>query len=132
MYSLLLQIKNAALSMGYEKCAIIKISDTLGYEEKLTQRIKDIPEAESFHQNLHRFALLHDTDPWAKSIVICVRQYGKYVIPQHLKGLIAKYYLTDSRIDKHSKDFQDSLKFKSYMQSVYLTCYYIWRQRFTS
>jgi epoxyqueuosine reductase len=121
MNSLSEQIKSAALNMGYEKCGIIKISDISGYEEKLTERIERIPETKPFYQNLYRFTHLQDTHPWAKSIVICVRQYGKYHIPEHLKGLIAKYYLTDSRTDEHSKDFQDSLNFEAHMQGMGLT-----------
>ncbi|MDR3594952.1 4Fe-4S double cluster binding domain-containing protein [Clostridium sp.] len=112
------QIKNAALEMGYEKCGIIKISQLDGYEEKLNERIERIPQAKGFYQNLYRFTHLEDTNPWAKSIVICVRRYGKYNIPEHLKGRIAKYYLVDSRRDENSKEFQDSLKFEKYLQDL--------------
>ena len=118
MNSLSEQIKSAALSMGYEKCGIIKIADMSGYEEKLNERIKRIPEVKPFYEGFYRFAHLKDTFPWAKSIVICVRQYGKYNIPDHLKGMIAKYYLVDSRTNEQSKDFQDSLKFEAYMQGI--------------
>ena len=112
------EMKSAALDMGYEKCGIIKISDIDGYEEKLEDRIKKIPEAKGFYQSQYRFVQAQDTHPWAKSIVICVRKYGKYNIPEHLKGMIAKYYLVDSRADENSKDFQDSLKFEKYMQDI--------------
>ena len=112
------KIKSAALEMGYEKCGIIKISQIDGYEEKLNERIDLIPESKYFYQNLYRFIHLVDTHPWAKSIVICVRRYGKYYIPEHLKGMIAKYYLVDTRKDENSKDFQDSLKFEKYMQDL--------------
>lgn len=112
------QIKSTALDIGYEKCGIIKISDMNGYEEKLNERIERIPEAKGFYQSLYRFTHIKDTHPWAKSIVICVRRYGKYHIPEHLKGVIGKAYLVDSRKDKHSKDFQDSLKFEKYMQDI--------------
>lgn len=112
------QIKSEALSMGYEKCGIIKISDMSGYEEKLNERIERIPEVKPYYEGFYRFAHLQDTYPWAKSIVICVRQYGKYHIPEHLKGSIAKYYLVDSRRDENSQDYQDSLKFESYMQKM--------------
>lgn len=37
MNSLALQIKNAALEMGYEKCGIIKMSDIDGYKERLEE-----------------------------------------------------------------------------------------------
>jgi len=118
MNSLTEQIKSAALNMGYEKCGIIKISDMLGYEEKLNERIQRIPEIKPYYEEFYSFAHLEDTYPWAKSIVICARQYGKYNIPEHLKGLIAKYYLVDSRTDENSEGFQDSLKFEKYMQDI--------------
>jgi len=118
MNSLAEQIKSAALNMGYEKCGIIKISDMSGYEEKLNERIERIPEVKPYHEGFYRFAHLQDTYPWAKSIVICIRQYGKYYIPDNLKGLIGKAYLMDSRKDERSKDFQDSLKFEKYMQEM--------------
>lgn len=118
MDSLSSQIKNAALDMGYEKCGIIKISDVSDYEEKLNERVERIPEAKPFYESLYRFVHLQELYPWAKSIVICVRQYGKYYIPEHLKGLIGKAYLVDSRRDEQSKELQDSLKFEAYMQGM--------------
>lgn len=118
MDSLSLQIKNAAMDMGYEKCGIIKMSDIYGYEERLDERIERIPAAKGFYQKQYGFVKAQDAHPWAKSIVICVRRYGKYNIPEHLKGMIAKYYLVDSRADENSKDFQDSLKFEKYMQKL--------------
>jgi len=118
MNSLAEQIKSAALNMGYEKCGIIKLSDMAGYEDKLNERIERIPEVKPYYEGFYRFSHLQDTYSWAKSIVICVRQYGKYNIPDHLKGMIAKYYLVDSRTDEHSKDFQDSFKFESYLQEI--------------
>ena len=112
------QIKSVALEMGYEKCGIIKVSQLEGYEEKLNERIDRIPETKGFYQSMYRFTHLEDTHSWAKSIVICVRKYGKYNIPEHLKGMIAKYYLVDGRKDENSKDFQDSLKFEKYMKDL--------------
>jgi epoxyqueuosine reductase len=118
MESLLSQIKNAARSMGYEKCGIIKIADMSGYEEKLNERITCFPETQPQLKNFYRFARLEDVYPWAKSIVVCARYYGKYYIPEHLEGMIAKYYLVDSRIDKHASEHQDSLRFEAYMQEL--------------
>jgi len=112
------KIKSEALNLGYEKCGIIKVSDIDGYKEKLDERVERVPESKGFYQGQYRFTQLQDTYPWAKSIVICVRKYGKYHIPEHLKGMIAKYYLVDGRKDKNSKDFQDSLKFEKYMQDL--------------
>jgi epoxyqueuosine reductase len=94
------------------------MSDIDGYKERLEERIERIPEAKGFYQSQYRFIQAQETYPWAKSIVICVRKYGKYNIPEHLKGMIAKYYLVDSRKDENSKDFQDSLRFEKYMQDM--------------
>ncbi len=118
MESLVSQIKSTALNMGYEKCGIIKISDMSGYKERLNEGIKRIPELKTYYEGLYRFVDLQDRYPWAKSIVICVRQYGKYYMPEHLEGLIGKYYLFDSRRDEHSKEHQDSLKFEAAMQEL--------------
>lgn len=112
------QIKIAALKMGYEKCGIIKISEMYGYEEKLNERIELIPEVKPYYENFYQFAHLQEIYPWAKSIVICVRKYGKYHIPEQVEGLIAKYYLVDSRTDEYSKDFHDSLRFEEYMHGM--------------
>jgi epoxyqueuosine reductase len=118
MNPLTAQIKSAALNMGYEKCGIIKISDMSDYEEKLNERIERVPEVKPYYEEFYGFARLQETYPWVKSVVICVRHYGKYSIPEHLKGLIAKYYLVDSRTDENSKDYQDSLKFEAYMKEI--------------
>lgn len=118
MDSLSSQIKKAALDMGYEKCGIIKMSDMYGYKEKLEERIEKIPEAKGFYQSQYRFVHAQDTYPWAKSIVVCVRKYAKYHVPEHLQGMIGKTYLFDSRADENSRDFQDSLKFEKYMQEL--------------
>ncbi|WP_371380123.1 epoxyqueuosine reductase [Sporomusa aerivorans] len=118
MNSLSNQIKTAALRMGYEKCGIIKIADMADYEGKLKERSEHVPEAKAFDEKFQRFAYLQKTYPWAKSVVVCVRQYGKYKVPEHLQGRIGKYYLFDSRRDKHSRDFQDSLKFEAYLKEL--------------
>ena len=71
------KIKNAALAAGYEACGIIKVSAMSGYENKLNERITRIPAANGFYQNYRGFAHLEGTYPWAKSIVVCVRNDGK-------------------------------------------------------
>ena len=115
------RIKQAALSFGYDKCGIIKIEDMRGYAEKLSERIETFPEVKPFFQGFFNFAFLDEKYPWAKSVVVCVRHYGKYHLPQHLKGLIAKYYLVDSRMEEKSLDYQDSIRFEKYLISSGLT-----------
>ncbi|KPI46151.1 Fe-S oxidoreductase [Clostridioides difficile] len=109
------KIKQTALLLGYDKCGIIKITDMQGYAEKLVERIITFPEIKSNFQKFFNFAFLDKKYPWAKSVIICVRHYGKYHIPQHLNNMIAKYYLVDSREDKNSTDYQDSICFENYL-----------------
>lgn len=118
MDSLAAQIKDTALQMGYEKCGIIKLADMAGYESRLRERGEQIPAAKAFDEKLYRFADLQKQYPWAQSIVICVRPFGKYKVPEHLQGMVAKYYLFDSRRDERSREFQDSLKFEAYLQGL--------------
>lgn len=118
MDSLALEIKKTALQMGYEKCGIIKIEAMAGYEEKLDERIACIPETKAFYERFYHFAHLQETYPWAKSIVVCVNQYGKYHVPENLQGLIGKAYLFDSRKDEQSKELQESLRFEKYLEGA--------------
>lgn len=108
------EIKNKAIELGYENCGIITIDDMKEYTDKLTQRINKFPEIEEHTKEFYSFANLQKDYPWAKSIIICSRQYGKYKIPKHLEGLIAKYYL----VDKNSKDYQDSISFENYLNEL--------------
>jgi epoxyqueuosine reductase len=110
-------IVNTALELGYVKCGIIGIDEVTDYADKLDERIKKTPENAEKYSGLYSFAHLHETHPWAKSIVVCARQYGKYRIPEHLEGLIAKYYLTDGRKDELSPDYQASIAFEQYLIS---------------
>lgn len=118
MNSLALQIKNAALDMGYEKCGIIKVSEMYEYEEKINERIHRVPQTKPFYERYYNFAHVQDTYPWAKSIVVCTRRYDKYRVPEHLEGVIGKTYLFDTRADENSQEFQDSLKFEKYMHDL--------------
>ncbi|SHJ03628.1 epoxyqueuosine reductase [Propionispora hippei] len=118
MNSLAFQIKSAALEAGYEKCGIIKIAAMAGYEEKLNERMEYLPQTRPFYERFRGFAHLQDVYPWAKSIVICVEQYGKYQVPDHLQGLVGKAYLFDSRIDEHAAGYQASLQFEAAMQKM--------------
>jgi epoxyqueuosine reductase len=101
-------INKKALELGYEKCGIIPVHDILDYADRLTERIERLPENREKYNELYRFTNLYETHPWAKSIVICVQRYGKYRIPENLKGMIAKYYLVDGRRDINSIDYQSS------------------------
>lgn len=116
--SLEYEIKNKALELGYESCGIIPIEDMYEYKDKLTERIEKFPKIKKYSEEFYSFANLKDEYPWAKSIIICVRRYGKYKLPKHLEGIIAKFYLVDSRTDENSKDYKDSVMFEEYLNKL--------------
>jgi epoxyqueuosine reductase len=111
-------IKEKALELNYENCGIIPISDINDYVAKLDSRIKRFPETKIFLERFNRFINLQERFSWAQSIIICVRRYGKYHIPVHLKNLIAKYYLVDGRINEQSPDYKASIEFEQFLYQL--------------
>ena len=109
-------IRKKAIELGYDDCGIINLSSMNGYAQKLSERIALFPETEPRMKIFFGLASLEQNFPWAKSIVICVRHYGKYHIPAHLQGLIAKYYLVDSRIDTASAEYSASDLFDAFLR----------------
>jgi epoxyqueuosine reductase len=114
------KIRDKALELGYEECGIINVGEVNDYAAKLEERIKKFPETKGFLTGLNKFTNLNKAYPWAKSIVVCVRRYGKYSIPKHLHGVIAKYYLVDGRVDENSPDYKASVNFENFLNSLKL------------
>jgi len=112
------EIRQKALDLNYEECGIIGIQEVDDYLEKLNQRMDIFPETKKALENHKRFIHLTDKFPWAKSIIICIRRYGKYYIPEHLKGLVAKYYLVDGRNNEQSSDYQAGVEFEDFLRSL--------------
>lgn len=80
--------------------------------------IEHTPEDAAELGELYRFTRLRETHPWAKSVIVCVRRYGKYAISPNLDGLIAKYYLVDGRRNVDSPDYKASAEFEKYLRSI--------------
>ncbi|MGM9532829.1 epoxyqueuosine reductase [Intestinibacter sp.] len=112
------QIRNKALELGYENCGIIKIDEMNGYADKIYERIDRFPETKECNESFLKFANIKQNFPWAKSIIICSYRHGKYKIPEHLKGLIAKYYLVDNRNGKDSDAYKSSIAFENYLHEI--------------
>lgn len=104
-----------AIDLGYDKCGIVNVGKMKGYAEKLSERIERFPEIKIHSEDLYAFSNLQIEYPWAKSVIICARWYGKYRIPENVKGHFGKYYLTDSRRDKNSRENKDSVALEQYL-----------------
>ncbi|MFL0198254.1 epoxyqueuosine reductase [Clostridium sp. WILCCON 0269] len=111
-------IQKKAYELGYEKCGIIPISLMEGYDEKFKERTEKVPKSKMFYQNQQRLVNPLAIYPWAKSVVVLTSSYGKYKIPEIVKGHIAKSYLFDIRIDKNTKEYQSNRTLEKYMQEL--------------
>lgn len=111
-------IQEKAYELGYEKCGIIPINKLSGYKEKLNERIERVPDSEKFYQGQQRLVNPLVEFPWAKSVVVMAVPYGKYIIPEEVKGHIGKSYLFDVRIDANTKEYQNSRAIEKYMQEL--------------
>jgi epoxyqueuosine reductase len=92
------QIKALAAEVGYAACGIAGTQPFEDYRAALQDRIRRFPEAAELYRELEGRVEPQAIAPWAKSIVVCVRHYGKYAIPEALVGSIARNYLGDRRI----------------------------------
>ncbi|EHI98696.1 hypothetical protein CDLVIII_2015 [Clostridium sp. DL-VIII] len=111
-------IQQKAYELGYEKCGIIPISLMKGYVEKFEERMEKIPQSRPFYEMQHRLIDIFEIYPWAKSVVVVTAVYGKYKIPEKLKGNIAKAYLVDTRVDKNTKEYQNNRELDKYMKEL--------------
>ncbi|PJI08160.1 MULTISPECIES: epoxyqueuosine reductase [Clostridium] len=108
-------IQKKAYELGYEKCGIIPIDLMDGYAEKFNERMNKVPKSKMFYQSQQHLANPKKIYPWAKSVVVVTAAYGKYKIPEELKGHIAKTYLFDTRVDKNTKEYQNNCALEKYM-----------------
>lgn len=111
------KLKRTALDLGFDDCGIIKACDFKEYGEALANITDKYPETGDIYKNLHELGNIKKRNPWAKSIVVCIRSYNKYAMPEGIEG-IGKNYLFDSRIPQNPdykiiKDFTGFLKSES-------------------
>lgn len=91
------RIRELARRVGYAACGITTADPFPEYERALADRILRFPEAADLYRGLLGRVDPRRTASWARSIVVCVRAYGKYRMPAALEGLIGRNYLFDRR-----------------------------------
>ncbi len=94
---LVIAIKKLADSVGYADCGCAPANDFVEFKKAVEERMRRFPDAAQLYANLLSRSAPRTRAPWAKSIVVCVRRYGKYVIPPGLVGRIGRTYLFDRR-----------------------------------
>ena len=92
------QIKTLASTLGYHACGITTTDPFEEYREALRQHAARFPDDAVLYQNMESRIAPRQRVPWANSIVVCIRRYGKYAIPESLATHIGRNYLCDRRI----------------------------------
>ena len=106
-----LEIKDKALQLGFLACGILPVNIFDEYKGYLDRRIASFPESEVLYKPL--YGNVHQPEN-ARSIIVCTQRYNKYKIQDHLKGLIGKLYLFDSRVP-YSQEYRALCEFESYL-----------------
>ena len=118
MNDLALHIKEKALSLGYAGCGIIKVDDVAEYAVKLKERMTHVRWGWLQFGQFRKFAKPQKENAWAKSIIITLNDNTVYNIPETLKGVYAKDYLIDSRLNEQSEGWARRLAFGKYLQDL--------------
>lgn len=91
------KIKTLAVETGYTACGLTAAVPFDGYRKAVELHRCRFPEAAALYAGPLRLADPRASAPWARSIVVCVRRYGKYAIPPGLDDHIGRNYLFDRR-----------------------------------
>lgn len=111
------RIKEKAREIGYDLCGITSVDQIEEYALHLDERIKNFPESRELYENLYPLAFPQKNVEWAKSIIVCVRRYGKYNIPEELDEYFGKSHLVDGRL-KYSAEYSWKLDFEAYLNEL--------------
>ena len=91
------QIKDLAQRTGYAACGITTTDPFSEFEQAVQDRIDRFPEAAHLYESMREQMDHRTVAPWANSMIVCVRRYGKYAIPKGLDAYFGRYYLFDKR-----------------------------------
>ncbi len=92
------QIRELARSVGYVDCRFTTVEPFEDYREAIEDRMRRFPEAAGLYAGMLGRSDPRATAPWARAVVVGVREYGKYALPPGLTGHIGRNYLADRRI----------------------------------
>ncbi|MDT8389291.1 MAG: 4Fe-4S double cluster binding domain-containing protein [Lentisphaeria bacterium] len=92
-------VKDLAAACGYVACGITGAEPFAADREAVGLRIRQFPEAAELYQRFMNRADPRRTAPWCGSVVVCIRWYGKYDLPETLVGHIGRHYLADCRLE---------------------------------
>lgn len=110
------RIKGAAIECGYADCGITSTEPFVEFEKGVEQRMELFPDAAHFYQPMLSRVYPRKSYPWAASIVVCVRDYGKYKAPDELEGRIGRSYQFH-RTHPEGPDYNKTAQFEQKLES---------------
>jgi len=111
------RIKEYAFKSGFAACGITDAEDFPEYSAALDNLAKKFPEAGPLYGTMYKRALIRERFPWAKSVIVCIRRYGKYRIPDGVRGHIGLNYLFDCRVPENP-DYAMLKNFRGFLKSA--------------
>ena len=90
-------VRKLAIDAGFSDCGFTSLEPFTDYEEQVKARAAaDADGASRYFGMLHR-ARPADKRAWGRTIVVCIRRYGKYKLPEELVGHIGRNYLCQNQ-----------------------------------
>ncbi|CUH96678.1 hypothetical protein P22_2768 [Propionispora sp. 2/2-37] len=111
------KIKAKAKALGYDSCGIIAAVKFHEFLTQLDTRSNLFPHSGRFYNRLRRLVDPKENIDWAQSIIVCLRRYDKYRIPDGLDRLIGRTYLVDGRLP-YAKEHAGYVAFEQFLQEL--------------
>lgn len=116
------KIREKAVELGYEDCAIVKVGALAGYREKLNERISRIPMGEIIYERFRNYADPRVDNPEIKSVVVAIVPSHRYNVPVEFEGVYGKAYMFDHRTDEAAPFFKIREEFSAFLENLGLKC----------
>jgi epoxyqueuosine reductase len=97
---------------------MISVDAVKGYTDTLDRRVDSFPDSRLVYFRFYPLANVQRKFPWARSVVVFVYNYGKFRIPDKLRGHIGSAYLFDSRRDRMSEANRIADELAKYIESL--------------
>lgn len=94
-------IRSMAAQAGYLCCGFTSADPFPEYERSLRQLMEDHPELSRLYEPLLVRVDPRRDAPWARTIVVAIRAFGCYQLPDTILGHIGRTYLCDRRYRGH-------------------------------
>ena len=105
-------IRELASRVGFFDCGVTSTGPFTEFADRVRERMAAFPDASALYEGLLGRAEPRSANPWASSIIVCIRHYGRYRLPDGLVGHIGRNYLCDRRF-RESPDYRMSSEFKN-------------------